>query len=117
MLVGTIGPRQPGAQFEVAVAGGRQKDGAKRTIAFRVVRDPHVAAGDRLQAGAARRLVELDEAERVRQIGKSERGHPVAHRRGHRVVDPDRAVDDRVFAVQAQVDEGRNGHFGDVLDW
>ncbi len=117
VLVGAVGARQPRAEFQVAVAGGRQKDGAKRTIALRVVRDPHVAADDGLQARAARRLVELDEAERVGQVGKSQRGHPVAHRRGHRVVDPDRAVDDRVFAVQPQVDEGRNGHFGGVLDW
>ena len=37
-------------------------------------------------------------------------GMPSARRRRHRLVDPDRAVDDRVFAVQAQVDEGRGRH-------
>ena len=50
VLVGAVGARQPRAEFQVAVAGGRQKDGAKRTIALRVVRDPHVAADDGLQA-------------------------------------------------------------------
>ena len=76
-----------------------------RAVALAVVRDPHVAADDRLDAARARRLVELDEAELVGEIGERERRHAVGRRRGDGVVDAHRAVDDRVFAVQAQVDE------------
>ena len=39
-------------------------------------------------------------------------GMPSARRRGDGLVDAERAVDDRVLAVQAQVDVGRSGHVG-----
>ena len=54
---------------------------------------------------AARRLVELDHAEHVAEIGERQRGHAVGGRRCDRVVDAHHAVDDRVLAVQAQMDE------------
>ena len=105
-----IRARQPVAQAQVARAVGGQEERAKRRVALAVVRDPYVAAGDRLDAGGARRAVELDEPERVGEIGERERGHAVRRCRGDRLVDADRAVDDRVFAVQAEVNERRGRH-------
>ena len=56
----------------------------------------------------ARRLVELDHAEDVRQVGERQRRHVVGEGGADRVVDAHHAVDDRILAVQAQVDEADN---------
>jgi hypothetical protein len=114
VLVAEVGAREPVAQAQVAAAIGHEQQRAKRRVPLGGVRDPHVAAGDRLHARVARGGVELDETEQVREVGQRERGHPVVGRRADRVLDPHRAVGDRELAVQAQVDESRGGHAGDV---
>src|SRR5215470_724880 len=76
-----------------------------RSVALAVVREPHVTADDRLQALLSRGCVELDHAKYVGQVGERERRHAVGGRSGHRVVDANHAVDDRVLAVQSQVNE------------
>jgi len=53
----------------------------------------------------ARRAIELDEAELVREVGQRERRHAIGRRRVDGVVDSHCAVDDRILAVQAQVNE------------
>ena len=74
------------------------------------MRDPDVAADDRLDSVRARRFVELDEPELIREIGKGERRHRIRSGGAHRVVDSDGAVRDREFAVQTQMNEGGSNH-------
>ena len=100
MLVRQVRPRQPLAELEVADAIGAQQQRAERRIALRRVRDPDVAAGDRLDARAARRRVELDQAEQVGEVGQRQRRHGVVRGCAHRVVDANGAVGDRVLAVE-----------------
>ena len=76
-----------------------------RCVALGIVRHPDVAADDRLDALGARGLVELDHAEHVAQIGQGQRGHAIGRCGGDRIVEAHHAVDDRILAVQAQMDE------------
>ena len=85
----------------------RMTAGQYRSTAHRV---RNLAARDRLEPAHARGAVELDEPELVREVRQCERGHPVRHRCVHRVVDAHRAVGDRVFAVQPQMDEAGRRH-------
>ena len=110
MLVGAIRAGQPFGEPQVAGARLREQQRAERLVALGLVRQPDVAAEDRLDAARARRVVELDEAERVGEIGDRERRHAVGDGRGDAVVDAHGAVDDRELAVQAQVDEAGRGH-------
>ncbi len=110
MLMREIGARQPVAKPQVAVARGREQQDARRLVALAVVGDPHVAAGDRLDATRPRRRVELDQPELVREIGERERRHPVRRRCGDGVIDAQRAVRDREFAVQAEMDKAGRRH-------
>ena len=110
MLVAAVSARQPVAQLQIAVAVRAQQQHAKRCVALGLVREPDVAARDRLQSALARGAVELDQSEDVRKIGQRERGHRVGRSGRDRVVDPERAVGDRELAVQAQVDEGGVAH-------
>ena len=105
ILVAAIRAGQPVGELEIAVARLAEQQQAIRGVALGVVRDPHVASDDRLDAGLARGSVELDHAEDVGQVGERQRRHPVGRRRGHRGVDAHHAVDDRIFAVQAQMNE------------
>jgi hypothetical protein len=57
---------------------------------------------------AAAGLVELDRAEQVVQVGDGQRHLAVGLGRRGGIVDAQGAVDDGVFGVQAQVDEGRD---------
>jgi hypothetical protein len=59
---------------------------------------------------APRGRVELDQPELVREIAERERRHPVCRRCGDGVVDAQRAVRDRKFAVQAQMDKTGRRH-------
>ena len=76
-----------------------------RRVALGFVRHPHVAADDGLDAPCARGLVELDHAEDVAQVRERERGHAIGGRRRDRFVETHHAVDDRILAMQTQVDE------------
>ncbi len=69
-LVGQERARQQFAQVQVALVVAHQQQHAKRLGGIVVVAQPDVTAGDGLDARAARALVELDQAEQVRQIGQ-----------------------------------------------
>ena len=107
ILVAAIGPAQEIAQAQIAFARLAQKQQTVGLVAITIVGDPDVAAGQGLQPLAARLLVELDEAKNVGEVGQRQRRHAVLRRRGHRLVEADDPVHDRVLAVQPQVDERR----------
>ena len=115
-----LGPLQvasPGSgeqlrQVEVAAAVlDQQQQAGGLLLAFQRFH-PDVGAEDRLDALAARRLVELDRAEQVVEIGDRAGALPVLPGGGDRVVDAQGAVDDGVFGVGAQMDEGHAGIVG-----
>src|SRR5438105_8490126 len=74
------------------------------------MRHQHVAARDRLHAVGARGLVELDQSERVGEVRERQRGHAFAASGGDGIVDACRAVDHRVLAVEAEMDEDGRAH-------
>jgi len=103
-----------GQQFrEVVVAGDvlhQQQQAPRRRVRRAVHRfDPGVAAHHRLEALAAAGLVVLDRAEQVAQVGNAQGQLPVVLGCGHRIVDPQGAIDDGVFGVQAQVNKTHRG--------
>ncbi len=73
----------------------------------RLIINPHVAADDGLDALAARRRIKLDHAEKVGQIGQRQGGLLVGHSARDGRVKTGNAVADRIFAVQAKMDELR----------
>ncbi len=115
-LVRQVGAGQQLAQTTVAGTVLHQQQRTKRLVALGRILDPHIAADHRLHPCTARRLVELDHPEQVGQIGQRERWLAVLRRMRHRIVDARNAIDDRVFAVETQMDEGRRSrriHGGD----
>ena len=70
VLVAAVRACQPVGELEIAFARLREQQHAQRLVALGVVRDAHVAAEHGLHAAAARRAIELDEAERVAEIGE-----------------------------------------------
>jgi hypothetical protein len=116
--VGRPRAREQFAQVQVAAAVLHQHEQpARLLVACRAGHEPvgqrlhpQVGAEDRLDTRAAARLVELDRTEQVREVRQRQRRLTVGPRRGGGIVDAQRAVDDRVFAVQAQVDERHRGH-------
>ena len=60
---------------------------------------------DRLDVELLRRLVELDRAKHVVQIGQGHGRLAIAGRSGYGVIDADGAIDDREFGVEAEVDK------------
>ncbi len=101
MLVLQEGPRQQGTQVEVAAVVLRQQRHAIRTVALGIVGNPDVAADDRLDAFAARRLVEAHGTEHVRAVGDRQRALAVGGGLAHRIVDPNDPVDHRELRMQA----------------
>ena len=115
MLVLQIGARQT-AQQQVARAGLAQQQHAVGAVAIGIVADVHVAAGNRLDPLAARRLVELDQAEEIVQVGQRQCRHPVLPGRGHRLVHAHHSIRNGIFAVQAEMDESGLRH-DEKLKW
>ena len=110
--VGAISASEPVGELQIAGARGHEQQRAKRLVALGLVREPEVAAEERLDARAARGAVELDQAEHVGEIADRQCRHGIGHGRLNRLVDAQSAVDDREFAVEAQVDECGRGHGG-----
>jgi hypothetical protein len=110
VLVATIGIGQQFAQAQITLVVLAQQQQARRLVAVGGVADPHVAADDGLDPGAARRSVELDHAEQVAEVGQRQRRHAVRDRARDGIVDAHDAVGDGVLAVQAEVDKGGVGH-------
>jgi len=112
VLVLQPGARQQLGQPEIPGARLHQQKQAVRLVALGLVGDPDVAADDRLHARGARRLVELDHAEHVGEVGDRQRRHAVRGRALDRVVDAHDPVGDRELAVEPKVDEGGIRHRG-----
>ena len=66
---------------------------------------PHIAAANRLDPRRAARLIELDQGKQVAFVGERHRRHAGTRARLHHRLDTDGGVDQRVFAVQMQMDE------------
>jgi len=116
MLVPAMRAGQPVRESQIARARLAEQQKPLRRITLAFVRDPDVATDDRLDAPRARRLVELDHPEHVGQIGQRKRRHAIRRGRVYRLVDAHHAVDDRILAVHAQMDEQRGdcGHAHEV---
>jgi hypothetical protein len=82
-----------------------QQDEPARALVARVRLHADLDTEDRLDARLARRAVELDRAEEVADIGDRQRRLAIRSGRRDDAVDAQRAVDDRVLGVRAQVNE------------
>ena len=107
ILVAAVGPGQQFAQAQVTLVVLRQQQYAKRVVAVGLVAQQQVAANDRFDAFATRRLIELDHAKDVAEVGQCQCRHAVGFRRSYCVVDAHNAIDDGIFAVKAEVNERR----------
>ena len=110
VLVLAEGARQPAAQPQIALAVLREQEDAEGLVAIVRIGEPAVASDDGLHALAAGGRVELHGAEEIREIGDREGGHAVGAGACDGIVDTDGAVDDRVLAVESQMDEAGIGH-------
>ena len=110
MLVLQVRPRQQVTQVQVARAVLDEDGQAERVVAVGVVRDPQVAADDRLDALLARRGIEPHGTEDVGAVRQRQRALPVARRLPDRLVDPNDAVDDGELGVEPEMDETRAAH-------
>ena len=103
---------------QVRVAGVRLGQEGQVRVAARaraaVVGDVDLAADDRLDPLVARRLVEVDRAGERAVVGERHRGHLELGRAGRERRDPARPVEDRILAVDVQVDEV-GAHGGAIL--
>jgi hypothetical protein len=95
-------------QREIAVAVLAQHGQALRALAVVAVGEPEIAAGYRLDAGAFSGLVELDQREQVALVGQRHCRHVRARASADEIADADRRVDQRIFAVDVEVNEGRS---------
>ena len=93
-----------GEQFRQAeVAGLVAAEQGEPAGRARALREQHVGARDRLDAGLLRLLVELHQREQVVLVGDRHRRQPARRAGRHEFRDADRGVDQRVLAVQVQV--------------
>ena len=111
-LVCQEGLGQQFAEIEIALMVAHQQQQAKRLGRVVIVGQPDIAAGDRLDAGTARALVELDQAEQVRQIRQGDCGLAQLGHALDEVGDAHEAVHDREFGVYAQVNKWGRGCYG-----
>jgi hypothetical protein len=83
---------------------------ARLAFEARAGREVDLAAEDRLDAVLLGGLEELDRAEEVAVVGERDRRHAELLRALEERIDLDRAVEQRVLAVQVEVDEGPRAH-------
>ena len=100
MLIRQVGAREPRTKLQIAFARRREKQSAKRRVAFGVMSHPCIASNDGLDTARARRFVEFDEPELVGEIGQRERRHCIGDGGLHSFIDADRAVRNRKFAMK-----------------
>jgi hypothetical protein len=94
-----------------------QQQQAVRPVGVRLVRDEDITAKNRLDTLSARRLIELNQAEKIREIGQGDGRHAVfeSAQYGRTImvladIQANGAVGDREFAVQAEMDEAGIKH-------
>ena len=110
MLVFEEGPRQQRAEIQVPGAILRQQQQAVGVVAVDIVRDPDVAAENRLDPLAPCSLVEAHRAKDIGTVRQGQSALAVRRRLGHHIVDAHDAVDNRELRMQAKVDELRTAH-------
>ena len=76
-----------------------------------LLRDVHLAADDRLHPLLPRGVIELHRAEQVAMVGQRHGRHPLLGHRIHQLVDPARAIQQRVVRVAVQVNKRGIAHF------
>ena len=81
-----------------------------RPVFVRARRDVRLAADDRFDAGVLRFLVKFDRAEKIAVIGHGHRRHFEFRRFFHQLLHPHRAIEERVFGVEVEMNEGIAGH-------
>ncbi len=109
VLIAKISARQQPAQTQIAVGRLAQQQQTVGPVAVGLVADKHIAARNRLDAFAARGLVELDQARAIGKVGQRECGHPVGFGGGDGFVHAQHPVRDGIFAVQTEMDKVRHG--------
>ncbi len=77
MLVLQIGAAEQTAQQQITRYRLAQQQQAIWALAIGIVGDEHIAPGDRLESGAARRLVKLYQAEEIVQVGQRQCRHRI----------------------------------------
>ena len=105
-----IAAREQVAQVQITAAVLAQQDQPGRVPAAAMIGDQQLGADQRLDPGALRGAIELDQGEQIGVVGQRDRGHLQLGGPLHQLRDADQAVLQRVFAVQIQVDKGRVGH-------
>ena len=110
VLVLEPGARQELGQPEIARARLREQQQPVGLVALGLVGNPDIAADDGLHARRARRLVELDHAEDVGEVGHRQGRHAVRGGPRDGFVDAHDPVGDRELAVEPKVDEGGIRH-------
>ena len=105
------GARHEARQVAIAFEILAEQCQSMRLAAFERIIDPDVATGDRLDAGLLGGRVELDQGEQVDLVGQRHRRHAGSRAGRHELIDADRRIDQRVLAVDVQMDKVR-GHGG-----
>ncbi|MPN14876.1 hypothetical protein SDC9_162205 [bioreactor metagenome] len=105
ILVLEIGPGQQFAQLAITRAVLADQHYPPGFVALDLVLDPGIHPNNGLDALAAGPLVELDHAKQIGQIGDAKRRHAICRRSRDGLIDLDDTVGDRVFGVQAEMDE------------
>jgi hypothetical protein len=100
-----VGARQQLAKLQIALRERQSSSSAIGTIGVGLVGNEDIAAEQRLDSLAARRRVELDQAEDIARSVSASAGMPSAGGARDGIIETDDAVGDRVLAVQAKVDE------------
>ena len=72
--------------------------------------DVDLASDDRLHLRFLGGLVELDRAEEISVVCQGDRRHAKLGRLPHELLHPDGSIQERILAMDVQVDEGRLGH-------
>ncbi|KFB73944.1 MAG: hypothetical protein AW09_000784 [Candidatus Accumulibacter phosphatis] len=100
-----VGARQQLAELQIALPRATEQQQTIGAVGVAVVGNPDIAAEQRLDPLTARRGIELDQTEEVREVRQRQCRHAVAGSTGNRIGKTDDAVGDRILAVQAEVDE------------
>ncbi len=81
-----------------------------RPIRDRTGRHVSLASDDRLDPRFLRFLIKFNRAVKISVIGDRDRRHPELLRFFHQLLHPNRAIEEGVFGVQMEMNEGISGH-------
>src|SRR5438067_2111871 len=110
MLIAAVRSGKPIGKTQVAFVRLAKQQQTLRRIALSVVSDPYVAANDRLDAARTRSAIELHQTEYIAEVGQANGRHAISQRSSDSLIDANHAIHNRIFAVQAKVDETRFTH-------